>query len=69
MNFLHVGNKLLVQERFFKNSAGDLLRIPRFLGGLYNFVIILSLMYITICKRATYFTDSELIKYYQKMCG
>ena len=22
-----------------------------------------------ICRRATYLTDSEMIEYYQKMCG
>ena len=22
-----------------------------------------------LCRRATYFTDSEMIEYYQKMCG
>ena len=47
MNILHAGDKSPVQERFFKNSTGDLLPALRFLGGLYNFcnfVIILSLM-------------------------
>ena len=47
MNILHVVDKSLMQERFFKNSTGDLLPALRFLDGLYNFcnfVIILSLM-------------------------
>ena len=72
MNILCTGDKLPVQERFFKNSTGDLLPALMFLGGLYNFcnfVIIFSLMYVTICKRATYFTDLEMIEYYQKMRG
>ena len=29
--------KCLCKQGFFKNSAGDLLPAPRFLGGLYNF--------------------------------
>ena len=37
MNILRMGNKLPLQERFFKNSVGDLLPTLRFLGGLYNF--------------------------------
>ena len=69
---MRTGNKSPVQECFFKDSAGDLLPALRFLGRQYNFcnfVIILSLMKVTICKRVTYFTDSEMIEYYQKMCG
>ena len=72
MNILHTGNKSPMQERFSKNSVSDLLPALRFLGRLYNFcnfVIILSLMQVTICKRVTYFTDSEMIEYYQKTCG
>ena len=47
MNILCTGNKLPVQEHFFKNSVVNLLSTLRFLGRLYNFcnfVIILSLM-------------------------
>ena len=71
MNIWRTGDLSPVQERFFKNRAGDLLRTLRFLGGLYNFhnfVIILSLMSVRICKRATYFTYLEMIEYYQKTC-
>ena len=45
----------------------------RFLDGLYNFctfVIIFSLLLVTmICRRVTYFTDLEMIEYYQKTCS
>ena len=47
MNILCAGDRLPVEERFFKNSAGDLLLALRFLGRLdkfCNFVFILSLM-------------------------
>ena len=47
MNILCAGDKLSVEESFFKSSAGDLLLALRFLGKLdnfCNFVIILSLM-------------------------
>ena len=62
-----------MQRGFFTNSVGDLLPALGFLGGLYNFcnfVIIFSLMksgwYVEL---ATYFTDLEMIEYYQKTCG
>ena len=64
MNILRAGDKSPVQKRFFENSGGDVLPALRFLGGLYNFC-----NYVTTCKRATYFTDSELTGYYQKTCG
>ena len=47
MNILRGGDKLPMQEHFFKNSTCDLLTALKFLGRLYdfcNFVIILSLM-------------------------
>ena len=75
MNILRAGNKSPMEKGFFKNSAGDLLPALRFLGGLYNFcnfVIVFSLIafYVTlIFRRATYFRDSEMIEYYQKMCN
>ena len=54
------GDKSLVERVFFK--------IVQILGRLYNFhyfVIIFSLMKVTvICRRVTYFTDSERIEYY-----
>ena len=71
MNILGADDRSPVQRGFFKNSEGDLLHALMFLGGLYNFynfVIIFSLMTVTmICsRRATHFIDSEIIKYYQE---
>ena len=70
MNILCAGNKSPVQRSSFKNSMGNLLLILRFLGKLNNscnFVIELSLMYVTmICRKGTYFTDLEMTEYYQK---
>ena len=72
-NILRTGNKSPVQRGFFKNRMGNLLPALRFLGGLYNFcnfVIIFFLMQVMImCRRVTYFTNLEMIEYYQKTCG
>ena len=66
MSILRTGNKSPLQGGFFTNTTGDLLPTLRFLGRLYNFcnfVIIFSLMYVTIiCSRATYYTDLEMIE-------
>ena len=73
MSILGTGDQSPVQRGSFKNSAGDLLPALSLLGGLYNFcnfVIIFSLIEVTmICRRATYFTDSEMIEYFPKTCG
>ena len=65
MNNLCAGDKLPVQRGFFINSAGDLL--PAL--GFCNFVVIFSLInsrwYVEL---VTYFTDLEIIEYYQKTC-
>ena len=37
MNILREGDKSPVQKGFFTNSAGDVLPVLGFLGGLYNF--------------------------------
>ena len=37
MNILRAGDKSPVQKDFFTNSAGDVLPVLGFLGGLYNF--------------------------------
>ena len=73
INILHAGNKSPVQRGFFANSMGDLLPTLGFLGELYNFcnfVIIFSLIksrwYVEV---VTYFTDLEMIEYYQKRCS
>ena len=73
MNILRAGDKTPMQREKNKNVASDLLAALRFLGRPYNFcnfVIIFSLIksqrYV---KVVTYFTDSEMIKYYQKPCG
>ena len=69
MNILHAGDKSPVQRGFFTNSKGDLLPVLELLGGLHNFcnfVIKFSLMWGRYVEVATYFTDLEMIKYYQK---
>ena len=73
MNILCMCNKSPMQTGFFTNNAVDLLPTLGFLGGLYNFcnfVIIFSLIksqwYVEV---ATYFTDLEMIQYYQKTYG
>ena len=72
-NILRTGNKSPVQRGFFKNRMGNLLPALRFLGGMYNFcnfVIIFFLMQVMMmCRRVTYFTNLEMIEYYQKTCG
>ena len=72
MNNLCAGDKLPVQRGFFINSAGDLLPALGFLRRLYNFcnfVVMFSLInswwYVEL---VTYFTDLEIIEYYQKTC-
>ena len=40
VNILWAGNKSPIKRGFFKNSAGNKLPALRFLGGLYNFVIL-----------------------------
>ena len=62
MNILHAGDKSPVQRGFFTNSTGDLVPTLGFLGGLY----IKSRWYVEV---VTYFTDLEMIEYYQKTCG
>ena len=73
MNILCTGNKSPVQRGFFKNRMGNLLPALRFLGRMYNFcnfVIIFFLMQVMMmCGRVTYFTNLEMIEYYQKTCG
>ena len=73
MNILRAGDKSPMQKGLFKTGIVDLLPVLRFLGRLYNFlnfIIIFSLMQVTmIRRRATHFTDSETIKYYQKTCS
>ena len=73
MNILRAGDKSPMEKGLFKTGIVDLLPVLRFLGRLYNFlnfVIVFSLMQVTmICRRATYFTDLETIKYYQKTCS
>lgn len=73
MNILRTGNKIPVQTGFFKNNMVDLLPALRFLSRLHNFwsfLFIFSLILVTIIyRRATHFTDSEMIGYYQKKCG
>ena len=72
MNILCMGYKSPVQRGFFTKSTSGLLPTLGFLGKLYNFcnfVIIFSLMCVTICRSKGIFTDLEMIKYYQKMCG
>ena len=72
MNILRMGYKSTVQRGFFTKSTSDLLPALGFLGELYNFcnfVIIFSLMYVTICRSKGIFTDLEMIKYYHKTCG
>ena len=63
----------ILQQGFFTNSVADLLPTLDLLGGLYTFcnlVIMFSLMQITMtCKKVSYFTDLEMVKYYQKRCG
>ena len=72
-NILRTGNKSPVQRGFFKNRMGNLLPALRFLGGMYNFcnfVIKFFLMQVMMmCRRVTYFTNLEMIEYYQKTCG
>ena len=72
-NILRTGNKSPVQRGFFKNRMGNLLPALRFLGGMYNFcnfVVIFFLMQVMMmCRRVTYFTNLEMIEYYQKTCG
>ena len=56
MYILRVGNKSPVQRGFFTNSTGNLLPALGFLGGLYNvcnFVIIFSLMKVTVISRSS----------------
>ena len=59
MNILRTGDKSPVQRGFSTNSAGDLLPTLGFLGRLYNFcnfVIIFSLLYVTmICRSSDIF--------------
>ena len=59
MNILHAGDKSPIQRGFFTNSTGNLLPTLGFLGGLYNFcnfVIIFSLMQVTmICRSSDIF--------------
>ena len=73
MNILCTGNKSPVQRGFFKNRMGNLLPALRFLGRMYNFcnfVIIFFLMQVMMmCRRVTYFTNLEMIEYYQRTCG
>ena len=76
MNILCTGNKSPVQKGFLKNSTSDLLLAQRIMGGLYNFcnfvIIFCDYSYIKlkmICEKAIYFTDSEMVKYYQKTCS
>ena len=70
-DYLYTGVQLPVQRGFFKNNLGDSLPTLSFLSGLYsfcNFVVIFEGKSRTmICKKATYFTDLEMIEYYQKM--
>ena len=73
MNILCTGNKSPVQRGFFKNRMGNLLPALRFLGRMYNFcnfVIIFFLMQVMMmCRRVTYFTNLEMIEYYQRTCS
>ena len=63
-----MGNKSPIQIGFFKNSTGDILPTSRFLGGLYYFCNFVNYIFfnVRLNKVVTYFTDSEMIKYYQK---
>ena len=67
-NILCVGDKSPIQRGFFNNSAGNLLPALSFLGELYNFCNFLIIFsgVMVIRRRATYLTDSEMIKYYPK---
>ena len=58
------GDKSPMQKDFFKNM-GNLLPTLRFLGRLYNFCNFA----IYIFFEEWHFADSEMIEYYQKMCG
>ena len=64
LSVLQRGDKSPMQKDFFKNM-GDLLPTLRFLGRLYNFCNFV----IYIFFEEWHFTDSEMIEYYQKMCG
>ena len=68
INVLCVDSKLSMQRVFFKNSMGNLLPVLRFPGGLYNFCIFIIIFSVAIIsRRAIFFTDSKMIKYYLKI--
>ena len=76
LNILCVGNKSPMQRGFFnkkkkkkKIEKNSCLKVSR---GLYVISVISSYIFFNIiidemiCRRMTYFRDSEMIKYYQK---
>ena len=71
LNILCVGNKSPMQRGFFKKYFFKKLPFLKFLGGLrnfgnFNYIFFNIILDEMICRRLTYFTDSEMIKYYQK---
>ena len=72
-NTFCMGNKSLVQRGFFKISVSDLLPALRFLSKLYNICNFVSFVFFNKSQWyeevVTYFTDLEMIEYYQKTCG
>ena len=69
--YLCTCNKSPMQRGFFKNSAGDLLPTQGFWVSCIVFLILQ--LYFNVShkrydKKATYFTDWEMIDYYQKTC-
>ena len=67
MNILHTGNKLPMQRDFFK-IRGQFIACPEVSGQaacLLEFCNYIFFNVRMICRRA-YFTDSEMIEYYQK---
>ena len=71
MFFSHYGIWSSQRSIFFSKIA-EVIYCPH--HGLWAGCIIFVNLYVfifslIICRRATYFTDSEMIKYYQTMCG
>ena len=74
LNILCVGNKSPMQRGFFKKKKKKIEKIAclKVSRGLYVISVISSYIFFNIindemiCRRMTYFRDSEMIKYYQK---
>ena len=68
MSILHAEDKSPVRRGFFTSSTGGLLPAVGFLSRLHNFcnyIFSKSQWYVEV---VTYFTDLEMLEYYQKMC-